>query len=176
MIIAITGITTTGKTTVSKQLAKELDFRHIEINELAKKIKAYDGYDRKRQSKILDMKKLETEIKKIKENIILDGHVSHLLKADLVIVLRCDPEKLKRKLNRKYSNRFKIKENLDAEILGVITSEALEKNKNVYEINITDKTIKQSIDIIKKIIKGKTKNYRIGKIDWLEKYEKWLIK
>ena len=176
MKISITGVTTIGKTTVSKQLAKEIDFRHIEINELAKKLKAYDGYDKKRQSKILDIKKLKTEIKKIKDDIILDGHVSHLFKTDLVIVLRCNPKKLKRKLNKKYSNEFKIKENLDAEILGVITSEALENNKNVYEIDITDKTVKQTIDIIKKIIKSKNKSYKTGKIDWLEKYEKWLLK
>ncbi|MCD6226825.1 MAG: adenylate kinase family protein [Candidatus Aenigmarchaeota archaeon] len=174
MKIAITGISTTGKTTISKKLARELGFRHIEINELAKELKAYDGYDRKRQCKILDMKKLEKEINKIKENIILDGHVSHLFKVDLVIILRCDPKKLKRKLNRKYSNKFKIQQNLEAEILGVITSEALERNNNIYEIDITRKTIKQVVDDIKKILEGKTKNYKIGNIDWLEKYEKWI--
>ena len=172
--IAITGISTIGKTIISKRLAKKLDFKYIEINELAKKLKAYDGYDRKRQCKILDMKKLEKEINKIKDNIILDGHVSHLFKVNLVIVLRCDPQKLKRKLNRKYSNKFKIQENLEAEILGVITSEALEKNKNIYEIDTTKKTIKQIINDINKIVNGNTKNYKIGKIDWLEKYEKWI--
>ena len=73
-------------------------------------------------------------------------------------------------------NREKIKENVDAEILGVITSEALEFNKKVYEVDTSRSDIDQNVNDIIKILNDHTKDYGIGLIDWLEKYEKRLLK
>lgn len=171
MKIAITGVPGTGKTEVSKLLSKELDYELIKINELAEKLNAYSGYDQERKCKILDMKKLKDEIEKLEKNIIIEGHTAHFFRVDLVIVLRCNPEVLKKRLRKRYpSNPSKIQENLEAEILGVITSEAIMENENVYEVETTNRKPEEVVEDILKIIKGGKEEFKVGKIDWLKKY------
>ncbi len=168
MKIAITGVPTVGKTTVAKRLSRRLGYKLVSINDLAEKLKAYVGYDKKRESKILDMDKLRQEIKKMKGNMILDGHTSHEFDVNLVIVLRCNPTVLQKRLEKKYpKNPFKVQENVDAELLGVITSDALKYNERVYEIDTTNMSIRNVVDAAVDIVKGK-KGYEVGKIEWLE--------
>lgn len=175
MKISITGTPCVGKSIVSEILSKELGYKLIRVNDLAEKYNAYRGYDRRLQSKILDIGKLKKEVKKIKENVILDGHISHELPVDMVIILRCDPEILEKRLKKKYpKNLIKVKENVDAEILGVMTSESVQRNKNVFEIDTTKMKPLEIVERILSIIKTKNKKYKAGKIDWLEKYEKKL--
>ena len=171
MKISISGTPCTGKTEVSKLLSKKLNYKLIQVNELAEKLNAFTGYDKKRECKILDMDKLEKEINKLKGNVIIEGHISHLFPVDLVIILRCNPEVLKKRLEKRYpSNLSKVQENLEAEIFGVITSEAVMNNKKVYEIDTSDKSVEESVNEILKILEGKTEEFKVGRIDWLEKY------
>ena len=65
-VIIVTGTPGTGKTTLSKKLAKELNFSYLDVNETIKKYKLSEGYDKDRDSKIVDVKKLDnTLIKEI---------------------------------------------------------------------------------------------------------------
>jgi len=57
-IICVTGSVGTGKTTISKQLAKALKFEYVDINLLIKKNKLHDSYDRKNKCYVVDTKKL----------------------------------------------------------------------------------------------------------------------
>jgi len=171
MKISISGTPCSGKTEVAKSLSKKLKYKLIQINELAEKLNAFTGYDKKRECKILDMDKLEKEINKIKGDVIIEGHTSHLFSVDVVTILRCNPEVLKKRLEKRYpSNPSKAQENIEAEILGVITSEAVMNNKKVYEIDTSDKSVEESVNDVLNILEGKTKEFKIGKIDWLEKY------
>ncbi len=176
MKIAITGTPGVGKSSVADALAKRLNYRLVRVNELAKKLNAYIGYDEKLGSKILDMRRLKKEIRKLKGNVIIEGHVAHYFPVDIVIVLRCEPSILEKRLREKYPDEpLKVKENVEAEILGVITSEAVSHNKNVFEVNTTNKKIEESVKEIIELLKGKDKRYEIGRIDWLEKYEDRLV-
>jgi len=171
MKISISGTPCTGKTEVSKLLSKKLNYNLIQVNELAEKLNAFTGYDKKRKCKILDMDKLKKEINKIKDNFVIEGHTSHLFPVDIVIILRCNPEILKKRLDKRYpKNPMKVKENLEAEILGVITSEAIMTNKNVCEIETTDKKPEGVVDNILEILRGNINKFKVGKIDWLERY------
>ncbi len=171
MKISISGTPCTGKTEVSKLLSKKLNYKLISINEFAEELDAFIGYDKRTESRILDIKKLNKEIKKIKGNFIIEGHTSHLFPADIVIVLRCNPEVLKKRLEERYpKNQSKVQENLEAEILGVITSEAIMYNKKVYEVDTTNKKTEQVVNYVLSILKRKTEEFKVGKIDWLEKY------
>ncbi len=175
MRIAISGVPATGKTEISKLLSKKLNYRLISINEFAEELDAFTGYDKKMESRILDMAKLKKEIKKLKGNIILEGHTSHLFPVDMIIVLRCNPEILKKRLKKKFSsNLLKIQVNLEAEILGVISSEAVMNSRKVYEIDTTDKSVKESVNVILKILKGEIEEFKVGKIDWLEEFSNWI--
>ena len=90
-----------------------------------------------------------------------------------VIILRCHPKELKKRLMKKKWNTKKIKENVDAEIIDVILCEAVELHlqKNIFEIDTTKKTIEEVATVIMRIVKKNfqpTKTYSIGQIDWSE--------
>ncbi len=172
MIVAISGTPCVGKTAVAEGLAKKIGYKLIKVNDLADEIGAYDGYDRKRRSKILDMRKLRrklSHIAKQNKNLIIEGHVAHDFPCDVCIVLRCNPKELRKRLKKRYGDfQAKIDENAEAEMLGVITSEALMNIKNVYEVETADRTVEQNVNDILKIMEGKTKGYEVGRIDYLE--------
>ena len=176
MKLSITGTPCTGKTQISKKLSERLGWKLISVNDLAKELNAYLGEDKRRNAKILDMKKIQDYLEKNENNVVVEGHTAHEIPCDIVVVLRCKPETLEKRLEEKYPDKLeKIKENVDAEILGVITSEAVRRNEKIYEVDTSKKTVDQNVDDIVKIINGNAKDYKIGLIDWLEKYEEKLL-
>jgi len=181
MIISLTGTPGTGKTSVS-EILKENGFKVIDLNKLAKEKNYIIGKDRKRNSNIVDLNKINKFFKNLKNdtNIIVDGHLSHFIKnVDKVIILRCNPKKLKENLKKKQWKDRKIIENIEAEILDIILSETIEIHKieNLIEIDTTDLSIDKVAKIIINLINNNFKNikkYKIGKIDWSEDYISYL--
>jgi len=142
MIISISGTPKTGKTSVAKALAKKLGWRLVSLNGLAKEKKLYAGYDRSRKSRIVDIKKLRSEVAKIsrrERNLILESHYSHDMPCDVAVILRTSPGELMERMKRAGWNRRKIEENVEAEIMEVVKGEALESAKRVLEIDTTGK-------------------------------------
>jgi len=141
------------------------------------------GIDKKRKSKIVDIDKLNNYIKNkynVIEVVFLVGHISHLLKnVNKIIVLRCHPDFLKKRLSKKRWTAEKIKENIEAEILDIILCEALESHteKNVFEIDTTKLSVKKVVSNILEIINNKFEQmdkYRVGNIDWSEEVFNWI--
>jgi len=174
MIIALTGTPGTGKTSVSKILQKK-GFELIDLGKTAIEKNFLIGVDKVRNSQIVDIEKFNKFIKKTYSNLeilIIEGHLSHLLKdVDKVIILRCHPTKLKNNLIKKKWKKEKIIENIQAEILDIILCETVEihKEDNVFEIDVTNKSIEIVANCILELINNKfknTKKYKIGKIDW----------
>jgi len=165
MRIAITGTPGTGKTSLSKKLAKKLGYELIELNEVIKKKKLYDSYDRSRKSYVVDMKKLNRYFKKIEDkNLIIDSHLSHCLyNMDIVIVLRCDPKILEKRLKRKKWSKKKIQENIEAEMIALISWEARQSYKKVFDVDTGRDT---ALKTMESIIKGKGSKYK-RQINWL---------
>ena len=167
MIIAITGTPGCGKTTVSRALNKKLKYKLIDLNKTIKKNKIYSGYDRKRKSYIVDINKLKKSFKTFKkENMIIDSHLSHFLPLDIIIVLRCQPNELDRRMRLKKWNKEKRRENFEAELIGLISYEARQLNKNVYEIDTSDGKTSRIINDIMKVLKGKGDKFR-KQINWM---------
>jgi len=157
-VIVVTGVPGTGKTTLSKLLAKKLSFYYLDVNKIISKYKLSEGYDRKRQTKIIDVnklnKKLINEIKSIQKSnknnkygkfkeikgIIIDSHLSHYLPgkyADFCIVTKCDIKELNKRLKKKKFHESKIKENIEAEIFDVCLNEAKERKHKIITIDTT---------------------------------------
>lgn len=151
MIVSITGSPGTGKTSVSKKVSKALVYRLVELNKLAEDKKLYLGYDRKRGAKIVDIKKIQKEVAKL-NNTVIESHYSHLIKSDLVFVLRRDPKELIKIYKKRGWSKKKVDENIGAEIMEICKNEAIKANKNVYEIeNIKiGKTADMIIEIVRK--------------------------
>ena len=163
-VYIVTGTPGTGKTTVSTILSEKLGARHIELS----KFSIENGYvvedNVERDTKVVDMDALGAALGVIIEKsvspIIVDGHYAHDLVEESLIsrlfVLRKQPWGLKNVLeNRLYSSR-KVWENLEAEIMGVITGEALEiiPSSKFVEVDMSNQSPQETADQIMDIIDG----------------------
>ncbi|MFH0829649.1 MAG: adenylate kinase family protein [Candidatus Aenigmatarchaeota archaeon] len=171
-VIALTGTPGTGKTTVAKIVAKRTGWTHLDLNKEIVRRKLYSGYDHKRKSYIADMKKVTAFVKEFvaKENgVIVDGHLSHNLPAnvvDEVIILRCSPAVLKKRLEGKKWPKEKVAENVEAERIGIVAWEARKNHRNITEIDTTRAGQEAVATKIEKALKGRPPK---GKdIEWLK--------
>lgn len=174
MLVGITGTPGTGKSSVSEFLKKK-GYEVVDLNCISIDNDFLIGIDENRDTKIIDTIKLNQFVKENyckDKNLFFDGHLSHLLSAiDKVILLRCHPKILKKRLEKKDWNEIKIKENIEAETLDIILCEAVEihSETDIFEINTTDKSIESIgvsiIEIINNNFKH-MKKYNIGTIDW----------
>ncbi len=181
MMIALTGTPGTGKTTVCGIISEQYGEKYhiIDLNKLVIDERLYTGRDEKRDSYIADIEKLEKRITQIismlpeSKDIIIEGHLSHFLPADAIIVLRAHPAVLTERLGRKNYPKEKIKENAEAEAIDVVLVESAEINDKVLEIDTTNMKPQAVVESIVSII-GSLKNGKIletylpGKIDWIE--------
>ena len=147
--IIVTGTPGTGKTILSKNLAKGLNFYYLDVYGFISKNKLAEGYDKKRKTKIIDIKKLSGKLlNKIKNThkirkyhgIMIDSHLSHYLPAkyaDFCIVTKCSIKELNKRLKRKKFHKYKIQENLQAEIFDVCLNEAKERKHKIIAVDTT---------------------------------------
>jgi len=160
MIIAVSGTPGTGKTKLSKALAKALGHKYLDVNKLIKDKKLSVGYDRKRKSRVVDTRKLNTElIRIIKDNpdLVIDSHLSHFIPKQYVhrcIITTCELGELKKRLDERDYSEDKVGENLEAEIFEICLNEAEEAGHKVIAV---DTTKGYRIESIKKLLEAKTK-------------------
>ncbi len=186
MIFALTGTPGTGKTSVCDVIREHSHYRNkysiIDVNSLIFDEKLYTGKDEKRGTYEVDIERLEESIKnEIRRkpqdmDVIMEGHLSHFLPADAIIVLRAHPITIRKRLGKRNYSYDKIKENADAEALDVILIESFERNKNVFEVNTTDRNILGTVKSVVSIIEAFKAGIRIeefipGKINWIELVE-----
>ena len=175
MIIFISGTPCTGKTTISKALSLTLNYELIKINDLAIENDLVLGIDNDKDYKIIDIDALDElllEIISAKDNLIVEGHLSHLCHgADKMIILRCRPEILEKRLALREYSEAKIRENLEAEALGVCSAESLDIYEDkVYELDVSDLSVGEAVSAITDVING-DKELSFGEIDFMD----WLI-
>ena len=174
--IFISGTPCTGKTTVSEVLASKLNCRLIKINDLAIDNGFVLGIDDEKGYKVIDIDALDNKVNEIIESsdemLVFEGHLAHLCNgATKVIVLRVRPEILQKRLEARDYSDSKIRENLEAEALGVCTAEAYDiYGENVCEVDVTDLTVEEIVDLLVDVIDGKIE-FSVGEIDFMD----WLI-
>jgi len=179
-LIAVTGVPGTGKTTVSTLLAKELKAEHIELTRLVKEGGLSQGWDQARATTIADVRALRHAILNIFENasgdVIIDGHYSPEVapreSTSLTVVLRRAPWILKEELKeRGYSTR-KVRENVEAELLGTCLADALsvQDPTKVIEIDTTNESPEDTVRLIKAALDGEVE-LTYGEVDWMSRPE-----
>ena len=172
--IFITGTPCTGKTTVSEVLSNRLDCKLIKINDLAIENGFVLGIDEDKD--YIDIDALNDKVSEIisdsDELIIFEGHLAHLCSgADKVIVLRVHPEILRKRLEARDYSQSKIRENLEAEAMGVCTAEAFDEYGNaISEIDVGELSVDEIVDLIDDVISDR-REFPVGEVDFME----WLI-
>ena len=176
MIIALTGTPGTGKTTIASILRKH-NVSVISLKKLAEQHNFIESYDENRESNILDLDAIDRHLEKTIKNdeiIVIESHLAHLLKrVDTIIVLRCHPKTLRKRLEQRNWPWKKVHENLESEILDVILCESVDEHwrKLVKEVDTSTVSAEKIVEDIFKITNGsKTCSVLIepGSFDWSE--------
>ena len=166
--IGITGSPGTGKKTVGRVLAEMTGREFLSMNEYAINHKFGTFKD----------KEFELDLRRTKRSIDTRGKIvcGHLLpyvfprsSLDFVAILRCSPTVLRKRYVVRSYPESKITENLEAEFIGVVASEALSVygRRRLAEFDTT--RTKNPSTVAKRILEAmrNSRLRRFGQIDWM---------
>jgi adenylate kinase len=140
----------------------------LDINSIAKDSGLFE---KNGDTNDIDIEELEKILKqKISEKNIIVGHLAPYVltknQVKIMIVLRRSPYDLISVYKKRDYSDNKIKENAGSEILGIIAHDAINRfQENVFQINVTEKTIPQVVEKVVRVISG---NEGSEDVDWLE--------
>jgi adenylate kinase len=166
MRLAVTGTPGTGKTTATEHLDTALDVIHL--NDLIRTEGLTTGHDEERESAVADLNAVSRRLDSQKD-FLVESHLAHHVPVDRVVVLRCHPETIESRLERRAERSDSIAENAESEALDLILTEAVEIHgqKCVYEIETTDRTPDEVAEEIEAVIEG-SREPRVGTVSYLE--------
>ncbi|MFC6835830.1 adenylate kinase family protein [Halomarina ordinaria] len=162
MRVAVTGTPGTGKTTATDRLADAWDgaeeLRVVHLNDVIREEGFHDGADPDRGSLYADLDALAGWLDERADADVelVDSHLAHHLDADRVVVVRCRPDELKRRLTDRGETPAKARENAEAEALDVVLAEAVERHgfDAVYEVDATDRSPDDVADAVAAVVRG----------------------
>lgn len=169
-IIAITGTPGVGKTTIV-ELFSGSDFTILSVKDLAKQYGCEGDFDESTQSMDIDIHRLAEQFEpESLDGTIVDGHLSHLLDVDAIVMLRCDPSLLRERLVKRGYSETKITANVEWEMIAGTWSEILEfeLDQPILELDTTNCDPNATYEkIIEWINDGHSHESIQTRIDWL---------
>lgn len=156
MKIALTGTPGTGKTTVSSSLDRPV----IDLKQFMRE----NGIGEQKEELEVDVKELKQEFSTDREDVVIEGHLSHHLDVDVCVVLRCHPGQLEDRLSGRDYSEAKIEHNLEAEALDVILQEAIIENQDVIEVDTTGREVGEVVEEVERRIEENDTGY--GELDF----------
>jgi adenylate kinase len=180
-VILVTGTPSVGKTVTARLLASKLDALYVDLTDLALRNNLVLGKDEKRDTVIIDERKMRRRISQIiekteKNEIVVDGHYAVNIVPQklvtLVFVLRRDPVELRKFMEQRGYPEPKLMENLASEILDICLVDALNAGYEgrTCELNVTGKKTAETVKAMQEVMADPTKCY-VGAVDWLGKLE-----
>lgn len=147
MKTAITGTPGTGKSTVAAGLAAR-GYTVLRFSDLA--VSYVCGRDEERDCDVVDVEAMDETFRQRTDDLLVEGHLSHLLSVDQAVVLRCHPERLRSRLRGKDWSERKVEENVEAEALDVVVVAAVERHgmRHVVELDTTDRPAGEVVDAV----------------------------
>ncbi|MFB6164671.1 MAG: adenylate kinase family protein [Haloarculaceae archaeon] len=166
MRVAVTGTPGTGKTTASDLVDSDLEVIHL--NDVIKTEGFDRGRDAERDTLIADMDAVADWLG-VRDDVLVESHLAHHLPADRVVVLRCHPEELERRLGERGESAETAAENAESEALDLILSEAVADHglESVYEIDATERSPESIAAEIEAVIAGE-REPSAGEVSYLE--------
>lgn len=172
VLVAVTGTPGTGKSSSCEVLARR-GYAVVDLDDVARQHGFIVGRDEARQTDEVDVDALRENLRIPAKIAFLRSHYSHLMDVNLAVVLRCRPSLLRRRLEARSWPPAKVRENVEAEAIDLITQEAVGRLPLVYEVDTTDRTPEQTADAILGVLQGRTAGREPGSVDWSEEVLSW---
>jgi len=172
-LILLSGTPGTGKTRVGLILSRRLHARFTTVTWLVLENRAWRSYDPDTLSYVIDEDRFYRVLEDVsRADLVLDTHWVEPFAAvggsvRYCAVLRTNPLELWRRLERRGWPAGKIAENVEAELLGVVSREAFNAFPDrVYEV---DTTGKKPVEAAEELLDAMRRGARSTRpIDWLE--------
>ena len=176
---ALTGTPGTGKSVIAEILSR-LEWTIIEISDLAHASGSVVGRDEERQTDEVDVDllkdALERELASTEATrVLLVGHLSHHMPCGTVVVLRCSPAVLRERLSSRGWPEPKVDENVEAEAVGVVLVESMEREPPVpvFEVDTSKVAPEESARLVAATLAGAGAGMEAGWVDWSEEVLGW---
>jgi len=174
-ILGVTGTPGTGKKSVSAELAALLGFAAKDLNALAREFGCMERVD---EALVVDTERLSRSLgERVWSGVVFHGHLLPDLfrgvGVDYVAVLRCDPATLKERLLMRGYRGDHLRENVEAELIGVSLSASL-RSFGPAHVHEFDTSRSKPEEVAKEIAAGyrsKPPSRRGGWTDWTTRYD-----
>ena len=177
--VALSGTPGTGKTAIAALLS-DMGWHTVEVGDLARSAGAVVGRDEDRQTDEVDVdllvQALEAHLTAVDAaRVLLVGHLAHLMPCHAVVVLRTSPSVLRQRLESRGWPHDKVQENVEAEAVGVVLVESVEREPPVpvYEIDTTRGAPEESARLVAATLDGVNEGMEAGWVDWSEEVLGW---
>ncbi len=169
-LYGITGTPGTGKKTVAPLVAAIMKVGVLGLNDLAK------DYGLIRKDSGVDPAPLGARVSdQVRGPCVVYGHLLPYAvdrgKVVRAVVLRCDPGVLKERLTERGYHPAKVSENVEAELIGVISADCVDRfgRERVADFDTTGRTpAKAASEVAKFLMSGKQSPRTV---DWMESYD-----
>jgi adenylate kinase len=185
MRVALTGTPGTGKTTVADHLTDEATVVHL--NDVIRERDLTERTDEDRGTLVVDLDRVAewlAENATGEGTTLAESHLAHLFDADRVVALRCHPEELTERLERREDGADhdppkspemvarSAAENAEAEVLDVVLAEAVDRHgpDSVYEVDTTGRDPADVAADVRAVLRGE-RGPSAGTVD----FTGWLV-
>ena len=126
--IGVIGTPGSGKTT----LCSSLDLPVISLKNYAQENDCLGetGLDGAAE---IDVEKLSGIWKNPEKLTLIDGHLAHFIPVDALIIVRCEPQELRKRLEKRGYPEEKIQANVEVEMMGGPWNDLLKDERPMYE-------------------------------------------
>lgn len=187
LVVALTGTPGVGKSAVADELERR-GHTVLRVSGLVRRHHLGEGRDRRRGSVEVDTRRLAAAVRRELSSslkpagsgrrsrgpVIIEGHLSHLVSGiSRAIVLRAAPRLVAKRLRQRGWPQAKVRENVEAEGLGVISGEC-RAFKDAFEVDATEMTRTEAAAVVERLALAREppKRYALGSVDWSED-ESW---
>jgi adenylate kinase len=169
--ISITGTPGVGKTTIAQLLSSSIGFDVVSIEKVASDSQCFAGVDESDKTSLIDVDCLQAQSDYRGKNLIIEGHLSHFVPSDIIIILRCHPQEIQRRLEQRDYSPDKIRNNVEWELIGGVWTELeeVEHGASLLEFNTSTQSPEAITTLILECLtSGMFMKNKDDVIDWFE--------